>query len=83
MNNMEQTVYFNEIQFTEVCKTGFIDREPVSKLQMINFIKEGFIIRNINNVDYKIIMPKLEFELLKGIVKRSPLYSDIDLESIG
>ena len=78
MNDIEN-VYFNEIQFTDVCKTGFINREPVTKLQMINFIKEGFIIRNINQKDYKIIMPNLEFELLKGIVKRSPLYSDIEL----
>lgn len=78
MNDIEN-VYFNEIQFTDVCKTGFINREPVTKLQMINFIKEGFIIRNINQKDYKIIMPNLEFELLKGIVQRSPLYSDIEL----
>jgi hypothetical protein len=79
MSNIDN-VYFNERQFTDVCKTGFIEREPVSKSQMVNFIKEGFILRNINNVDYKIIMPKLEFELLKGIIRRSPLYSDIELQ---
>ena len=79
MSNIDN-VYFNERQFTDVCKTGFIEREPVSKLEMVNFIKEGFILRNINNVDYKIIMPKLEFELLKGIIRRSPLYSDIELQ---
>jgi|TARA_B100001094_G_C18071981_1_gene740550 hypothetical protein len=79
MNNVEN-VYFKERDFTEVCKKGFINNDPVSKLQMIDFIKNGFTIRHINNKDYKIIMPNLEFELLKGIVQRSPLYSDIELE---
>jgi len=75
----ENLVFFNEVQFTDVCKTGFIQREPVTKLQMISFIKEGYMIRNINDKEYKIILPKLEHELLKGILKRSPLFSDIEL----
>jgi|TARA_B110000259_G_C13936418_1_gene371008 hypothetical protein len=78
--NDAQDVYFSEREFTDVCKTGFINREPVTKLQMIGLIKQGFMIKNINEKDYKIIMPNLEFELLKGIVQRSPLYSDIELQ---
>jgi hypothetical protein len=74
MNNMEN-VYFNEFQFTEVCKTGFLNKEYVSKSEMIGFIKNGFIIKKFN----KIFLPKLEHELLKGIIKRSPLFSDIDI----
>lgn len=78
MNNMEN-VYFNETQFTEVCKTGFINKEYVSKSEMIGFIKNGFIIKKFNQIEYKIFLPKLEHELLKGIIKRSPLFSDIDI----
>ena len=48
MNNVEN-VFFNERDFTEVCKKGFINNDPVSKLQMIDFIKNGFTIRHINN----------------------------------
>jgi hypothetical protein len=46
---------------------------------MIGFIKNGFIIKKFNEIEYKIFLPKLEHELLKGIIKRSPLFSDIDI----
>jgi hypothetical protein len=80
-----EDVYFNELQFTDVCKTGFLYGEAVSKLQMKNFISEGFMKRTIKYKEYKIHLPNLEYELFKGIVERSPIYSDltVPLPNIG
>ena len=72
-----EDVYFNELQFTDVCKTGFIYGQAVTKQNMKDFIQNGFIERNINDKDYKIHIPNLEYELFKGIVERSPIYSDL------
>lgn len=74
---MTQDVYFTEIQFIEICKTGFLAEQPVSKTELKSMLNVGSIDRTIKGSKYRIHMPKLEYELLKGIIERSPLYSDL------
>ncbi len=75
---------FNEIGFTSVCKEGFIKyisdgqrREfYLSKMDVLEILEHSSLNKE-NTIDSINIVINIDKEIIKEIVKRSPMYSNI------
>ena len=84
----ENRISLNESSFTNLCKSGFYTyssketgRDEISFTKMdIRKLSKGEIIeKNVGNI-YKFAVQDIGFDLIKEIVKRSPLYSELYYE---
>lgn len=84
----EKRILLTETSFTNLCKSGFIvysspengrDEISITKLEIKRLANGEIIEKNIGNF-YKIALQDLGLELIKEIIKRSPLYSELYYE---
>lgn len=85
----EKRILLTELSFTNLCKFGFIvfnspetgrDDISMTKLDIKSLAKGQIVEKNIGNL-YKIaIQDNLDSELIKEIIKRSPIYSELYYE---
>ena len=82
-----QLATLNEFLFTNVCKFGFIVHQsdlgrieiPITKRD-IKSIAIGEVLKKSTSDNYEITLQGVETELIKEIIKRSPMYSDLYYE---
>jgi hypothetical protein len=85
----ERRILLNESSFTKLCKFGFIiftsletgrDDISMTRLDIKNLAKGQIVEKNIGNL-YKILLQdNIDSELIKEIIKRSPIYSELYYE---
>jgi hypothetical protein len=80
----EINIILNEINFTQICKTGFLTfNSPsgrietyIGKSEMIELMS-GSLLKETNGYNLKLNIVNIDSLMIKEIVKRSPLYSDL------
>ncbi len=85
----EITLTLNEGHFTNVCKSGSIEFGTGYNKSVINITKmdmkqmalgEEVSITAIGGQSFKLSVVGIQFEMIKEILRRSPLYSDMYYE---
>lgn len=84
----EIKIVLDEFKFTNFCKLGFIQYKngnstieiPLTKLDIRTLFKEDTIEKNYYEDKVVIMLSKIDKHLLKEIIKRSPLFSDLYYE---
>jgi hypothetical protein len=85
----EKRILLTESSFTNLCKFGFIvfsspetgrDEISMTRLDIKSLAKGQIVEKNIGN-SYKVaLQDNLDPELIKEIIKRSPIYSELYYE---
>lgn len=84
----ENNVTLNEYSFTNLCKLGFYTfyskeygRNEISFTKSdIKKLAIGEILEKKINSNYRFVIHNVDLELIKEIIKRSPIYSDLYYE---
>ena len=84
----ENRILLNESTFTNLCKSGFFtynsretgrDEISFTRLDIKSLAKGEIIEKNVGNL-YKFALQDIGFDLIKEIIKRSPIYSELYYE---
>ncbi len=85
----EININLNENTFTNICKLGFIkyrsidntiDSLYLSSNDILSLYKEGILSKNINIENtLKLNTNNINGDIIKEIIKRSPVYSNLNL----
>lgn len=84
----EIKIILDEFKFTNFCKLGFLQYKngnsmneiPLTKLDIKNLFKEDKLEKDYCGDKITFIISNINKELLKEIIKRSPLFSDLYYE---
>ena len=79
---------FNEVTFTNLCKSGVakhgIDYNKTdvyfTKADMKSLIKGEIVTKHENDQVFQYILQDIGFELIKEIIRRSPIYGEMYYE---
>jgi hypothetical protein len=83
----EVVILLNESTFTNLCKIGFIKQKNfmfsggdiyITKIDMVELINGKIIEKIVDDCLYKIAIQNIDIDLIKEIIIRSPIYSDIN-----
>lgn len=86
---METRILLNETTFTNLCKSGFLtQKDPqygtidlhITSMDMKNLASGGIVTKDINGSLFKIALQDIGLELIKEIIRRSPVYSQMYYE---
>lgn len=84
----QNRILLNESSFTNLCKSGFYtynsnetgrDELSFTRMDIKNLAKGQIIEKNVGNI-YKFALQDIGLELIKEIIKRSPIYSELYYE---
>lgn len=82
----EIRILLNQVKFTNLCKTGFIQYKKstfsrtdvyITKSEMIELLAGKILEKQVDSVKLVIALQDIGIDLIKEIVRRSPVYSDI------
>ena len=84
----EIKIVLDEFRFTNFCKLGFIQYKngnsnieiPLTKLDIKTLFKEDTLEKNYYEDKVVVLLLNIDKHLLKEIIKRSPLFSDLYYE---
>lgn len=82
----EIKILLNELTFTSLCKTGFIQYKKsmfsrtdvyITKNEMVELLAGKILEKRVDGVKLMIALQDIGIDLIREIVRRSPIYSDI------
>jgi hypothetical protein len=85
----ETRILLTETTFTNLCKSGFIPQKSdmygsidvnITKSDMSVITKGDILTKDIGGELFKIALQDIGFTLIKEIIKRSPMYSEMYYE---
>jgi hypothetical protein len=84
----EYRILLNEITFTNICKSGYLSYQGkfgkndinITKLDLRKLSAGEIITKDYTDEVVKIALQDIGLELIKEIIKRSPIYSDMYYE---
>lgn len=86
INMKEIRILLNESTFTNLCKMGFLQHKTsmfsrtdvyITKSDMIELATGKIIEKQVDDANFKIALQDIGIDLVREIVRRSPIYSDI------
>jgi hypothetical protein len=86
MEQKEIRVVLDEVSFTNLCKNGFFTHNSpefgktdihIYKHDIKHLISEQILTKEIGSEVFKIALAKMEYELVKEIIRRSPIFSEM------
>lgn len=89
METKEIRIVLNEMTFTNLCKSGFFTHNSpefgksdihIYKHDIKQLITDKVVSKEIGSEVFKIALAKLEYELVKEIIRRSPIFSEMYYE---
>ena len=89
MDKKEIRTSLNETMFTNICKHGFIKHQSTltgtydirfTKVDMKKLSEGEILEKEADDATLKFVLQDLGSELIREIVKRSPIYSDLAQE---
>lgn len=90
MEKKEFRIVFDEISFTNLCKMGFITHNSpvmgrtdihITKADLRKLMTGEIIEKDVATEKFKFALADLGIEMIKEIIRRSPIYSDIYYEN--
>jgi hypothetical protein len=81
----ENRILLTEATFTNLCKMGFIKYQGslgksemhFTRLDIIELVNGGIVTKDFTEDVFKIGLQDIGLELIKEIIKRSPIYSEL------
>ena len=82
----ETRILLTEITFTNLCKSGFITQKSpmygsidvhITKIDMEVLTKGEILTKDVGGELFKILLQNIDIELIKEIIKRSPIFSEM------
>ena len=82
----EIRILLNESTFTQLCKMGFLQHKTsmfsrtdvyITKVDMVELATGKIVEKEVDGALFKIALQDIGIELIREIVRRSPMYSDI------
>lgn len=89
MDKKEVRAVLNEVMFTNICKHGFIKHQSTltgtydirfTRIDMKNLCNGEILEKEADDVILKFVLQDLGLEMIREIVKRSPIYSELAQE---
>jgi hypothetical protein len=89
METKEIRIVLDEKSFTNLCKSGFFSHNSpefgntdihIYKHDIKNLISDKIVTKEIGNETFNLALAKMEYELVKEIVRRSPIFSEMYYE---
>lgn len=86
INVKEIRILLNESTFTSLCKMGFLQHITymsgrkdvyITKSEMVELSTGKILEKQVDDVTFKIALQDIGIDLIREIVRRSPMYSDI------
>ena len=85
----ENRILLTEVTFTNLCKSGFLTQKSpmygtidisITKSDMGVITSGGILTKDIGGEIFKIALQDIGFTMIREIVKRSPIYSEMYYE---
>jgi len=83
---METRILLTESTFTQLCKTGFFSHRSerfgktdfyLTKQDMKDLATGKIVVKEVSDEQVKLALQDIGSELIKEIIKRSPIYSEM------
>ncbi len=89
MEKIEIRTLLNEVMFTNICKNGFIKHKSkisgtydvrFTKVDIKNLSTGEILEKDVDDAKLKFMLEDIGIEIIKEVIKRSPIYSDLSKE---